>query len=115
MKISLKENLKSYNNEEEENETLLLSHFKHIFLEDSTGGVLNEKLATEFKGSGGSASKAALKVNLVYEFKQNTIHELLLTSGATSAQTCSGTLLKQLKPNDLVLRDLTSKLIVSVT
>lgn len=50
--------------------------------------------------------QAALKVNLVYEFKQNTIHELFVTSGAISDQTCSGTILRRLEANDLVLRDL---------
>lgn len=103
LKISIKENLKS---QYKENEFSLLSNFKNVFLEDSTQGVLNEKLANTFKGSGGSASKAGLKVDLVYELKQNAIHELILTNGATSDQSHSGTFLENLQENDLILRDL---------
>jgi hypothetical protein len=101
LKISIKENLKS---QYKENEFSLLSNFKSVFLEDSTQGVLNKKLANTFKGSGGSASKAGIKVDLVYELKPNAIHELIVTNGARSDQSHSGTFLKYLQENDLILR-----------
>jgi hypothetical protein len=103
LKISIKENLKS---QHQEADISLLSNFKRIFIEASTQGVLNEKLANTFKGSGGSASKAALKVDLVYELKPNAIHELMITNGATPDQSHAGTFLKCLQENDLILRDL---------
>jgi hypothetical protein len=103
LKQTIQENLKFH---KENVDVKLLAPFNRIFLEDSTQGVLHEKLADEFKGSGGSASEAAVKIDLVYEYKQDTIHELLVCSGATADQSLTGSFLDQLKPNDLILRDL---------
>ena len=84
----------------------LLEPFKNVYLEDSTQSSLYEKLADEFKGSGGNASKAAIKIDLVYEVKRNTIHQLLVSKGATSDQSRAWTFVNELKPSDLFIRDL---------
>ena len=54
----------------------LLASFGRVFLEDSTQCRLHEKLAEAFKGSGGSASRSTVKIDVIYE--------LLPTSCTTS-------------------------------
>ena len=103
LKLALLENLKLSN---ECIDVQLLDFFRHVYLQDSTQGCLHEKLASEFKGSGGSASKSSVKIDLVYEWKQHIIYELLVSQGATADQSRAGSFLEQLKPKDLLLRDL---------
>ena len=103
LKLALLENLKR---QKEETETKWLSAFKRIFFEDSTQGVLHEKLAKEFKGSGGSASKAGVKIDLVYEYKQSHIYEFKVSKSAVADQSRASTFLEKLQAGDLILRDL---------
>jgi len=84
----------------------ILAHFNRVFLEDSTVISLHEKLANKFRGSGGSASKAALKVDLVYEYKGHTIHELSISGAAVPDQRRTGAIVDHLQTGDLVIRDL---------
>jgi hypothetical protein len=84
----------------------LLAPFRRVFLEDSTGISLHEKLADKFRGSGGSSSKAALKIDLIYEFKGHRIHELSITSGTIPDQSRAADIVEHLEPGDLMLRDL---------
>ncbi|TLD39777.1 MAG: hypothetical protein JETT_3967 [Candidatus Jettenia ecosi] len=51
----------------------LLAGFHRVFLQDSTQCSLHEKLAEKLRGSGGSASKSALKIQLLYELKSKTV------------------------------------------
>lgn len=84
----------------------LLSSFKRIFLEDSTQCSLNEKLADEFKGSGGSASSSSVKIDLIYEMKKNVIEEISINKGTVPDQSLAGAILNHIQPNDLLIRDL---------
>ncbi len=84
----------------------LFSSFNRVFLEDSTQCELNKKLADEFKGSGGSASKSALKVNLIYELKQHAIQDIHITDNKEPDQSLAGRIFKHLQSNDLIIRDL---------
>lgn len=84
----------------------LLTPFARVFIEDSTQGSLHEKLASEFKGSGGSASPAAIKIDLVYEYKQNAIHELLISKGTKPDQASAWNFLDKIQKTDLLIRDL---------
>lgn len=84
----------------------LLTPFNRVFLEDSTVICLNEKLADRFKGSGGSASKAALKINFIYDCKGDAIHELSVSGGAIPDQSRAGNIVDLLQKADLVIRDL---------
>lgn len=84
----------------------LLSPFGRVFLEDSTQVRLHEKLADDFKGSGGSAGRSALKIDLIYEVKQDILQKILISGGSTNDQSRAGAILPELRKNDLVLRDL---------
>ena len=80
--------------------------FTDVHLEDSTQFELHEKVIEEYKGSGGSASKAAMKLNVVYSMIHNTISHLDIVSGVTSDQTLSKNVRKLIKKGELWIRDL---------
>jgi len=84
----------------------LLSPFGRVFIEDSTAITLNEKLADEFRGSGGSASRSAVKIDITYEVKQDIIQNILIKNGNDSDLSEAETILTGLRENDLILRDL---------
>jgi hypothetical protein len=84
----------------------LLAPFKRIFLEDSTTISLYEKLVGEFKGVGGNASKAALKINFIFELKKHAVHELSVSAGNVPDQARAAHAIDRLEKGDLVIRDL---------
>ena len=84
----------------------LLAPFKRVLLEDSTVMSLHEKLAGKFKGTGGKASKAALKINFIFDLKSHAIHELSVTGGNVPDQSRAAHIVEQLEKGDLVIRDL---------
>lgn len=83
-----------------------LAPFNRVFIEDSTGITLNEKLADNFKGSGGNASKAALKIDFILDLKRQTIHRLSMSGGNLPDQARAGEIVGDLEKGDLVIRDL---------
>ncbi len=86
--------------------TSVLESFERVFLEDSTQMELNERLAKEFKGSGGMASKSSMKIDLLYELKRHTIEKLLISSGTVPDQKRAGSIMDIIRPKDLFIRDL---------
>ncbi len=84
----------------------LLAPFKRVLLEDSTGMSLHEKLAGKFKGSSGNASKAALKINFIFDLKTNAVQELSVTGGNIPDQARAAHIADQLQEGDLAIRDL---------
>jgi hypothetical protein len=84
----------------------LLSPFGRVFIEDSTAITLNEKSADEFRGSGGSASRSAVKIDITYEVKQDIIQNILIKKRNDSDLSEAETILTGLRENDLILRDL---------
>lgn len=84
----------------------LLSGFKNTYIEDNSSISLQEDLKEEFKGSGGNASKAGIKIYLNYNYTQKSIAELEIAEGVKSDAKFSNNILSTLKENDLVLRDL---------
>ncbi len=84
----------------------ILAPFNRIFLEDSTQCTLHEKLADTFKGSGGSASKSILKIDLIYELKQNILQEVYITDCKEPDQALAERILESIQENDLTIRDL---------
>ncbi len=84
----------------------MLSPFGRVFLEDSTQVRLHEKLADDFKGSGGSAGRSALKIDLIYEVKQDILQKILISGGSINDQSRAGAILPEIQENDLILRDL---------
>ena len=59
----------------------LLNIFSNVDLRDSTIISLNEKLADQFKGSGGNASSSAIKIDFVYNLKDKQVKKITLHEG----------------------------------
>jgi Transposase DDE domain len=84
----------------------LLTSFGRVFLEDSTQCCLHEKLAEAFKGSGGSASRATVKIDVIYELLHHQLHTLTVTDGRAADQGQAAVIVSSLQAGDLVIRDL---------
>ncbi|MCP4878044.1 MAG: IS4 family transposase [Gammaproteobacteria bacterium] len=84
----------------------LLSSFGRVLLEDSTSVELHEKLADEFKGSGGSASKSALKIDYVFDVKNESAIHIEVGKGTVTDQSRASMIVDHLQEGDLVVRDL---------
>jgi len=83
-----------------------LAPFGRVLLEDSTQCRLHEKLAATFKGSGGSASPAAVKIDLIYDVLHHSLLEMHLSDGTAADQGRALAIIPHLRSDDLVLRDL---------
>ena len=83
-----------------------LAPFGRVLLEDSTQCSLHEKLAGAFKGSGGSASPSAVKIDLIYDVMHHSLLEMHLSDGTAADQGRALAIVPHLRPGDLVLRDL---------
>jgi hypothetical protein len=84
----------------------LLASFGRVFLEDSTQCCLHEKLAEAFKGSGGSASRSTVKIDVIYELLSHHLHALTVTDGRAADQGQATAIVPLLRAGDLVIRDL---------
>lgn len=80
--------------------------FGRILIEDSTMIELHKNLKEVYKGRGGAASEAALKVNLIFDFKLCQIIEMTTFSANIPDQSLADRIVPLLKKNDLVIRDL---------
>jgi IS4 transposase len=80
--------------------------FGNVYLQDSTQMELDERLSEEFRGSGGSASKAGLKIDLIYEYIHHELTDIIVSQANVSDQKRSQNILRHLKEGDLVIRDL---------
>ncbi len=83
-----------------------LASFGRVLLEDSTQCRLHEKLAEAFKGSGGSASTSALKIDVIYDVLHHTLVEVHLSDGKAADQGRALAIVPHLQAGDLVVRDL---------
>nr|CAJ70752.1 hypothetical protein kusta0007 [Candidatus Kuenenia stuttgartiensis]CAJ72488.1 hypothetical protein kustd1743 [Candidatus Kuenenia stuttgartiensis]CAJ72868.1 hypothetical protein kustd2123 [Candidatus Kuenenia stuttgartiensis]CAJ72978.1 hypothetical protein kustd2233 [Candidatus Kuenenia stuttgartiensis]CAJ74071.1 hypothetical protein kuste3311 [Candidatus Kuenenia stuttgartiensis] len=83
-----------------------LEQFSNVYLQDSTQIALNEHLAEEFKGTGGSASKSSVKIDLLYEAVHHILKEVSITKGTYPDQKNGAKVLKHIGERDLLLRDL---------
>lgn len=80
--------------------------FKRILIKDGTRFDLPESFATNFVGSGGSASKSAVCIQFEYDLKTGKVHDISLTS-ANDADSKNAQLTKdKIQEGDLILRDL---------
>lgn len=84
----------------------LLATFTKVLLQDSSSIDLNAKLSNFFKGSGGRASKASAKIDVIYDFKAKRYEQIKLTDHGEADQKLGLSVLDFLEPNDLVIRDL---------
>ena len=86
---------------------VIFNQFTSVKLEDSSQIKLHEKVEqSSMKGSGGSASAAAMKLNTVYNITEHTISHFDIASGATPDQALSKGVRKLIKKGELWIRDL---------
>jgi hypothetical protein len=83
----------------------ILSQFSTVNISDSTGISLPEAVADEFPGSGGDASAAGVKLQLVIEFLTGRFKAITLTDGITPDQKATAHL-DLAEPGSLNLFDL---------
>lgn len=80
--------------------------FSGIKIGDSSSIELSESLAKNFKGSGGGASKSALKLNVLADvFNYSTVH-VDIKAGSYSDRNFAKTDIKYLRKGELLIRDL---------
>jgi IS4 transposase len=83
-----------------------LSCFNRVLIEDSTRAELHEKLSPYFKGSGGVASSASVKINFVFDYLSEQIVDIDFFSGNKPDQSLANRIVSILEKDDLVIRDL---------
>jgi hypothetical protein len=84
----------------------IFSHYRAVYIEDSTYFKLAEEVAKFFRGRGGSASSAAVKLNFTVDIKTNTTRNIDVTSGNVPDQKLAKNVLKIMKAGELYIRDL---------
>lgn len=83
----------------------LLSSFGKVHLLDSTTVSLPSELAEDFEGSGGSASDAAVKFQLMLEYQSGTFSNIWLTQGNEPDQKQMDRALENLGKGELLIHD----------
>ena len=84
----------------------LRAPFGRVFLEESTQCCLHAKLADALQGSGGSASRSAVKIDVIYALLHHQLHALAITDGRAADQGHAAAMVAHLRADDLVIRDL---------
>ena len=87
-------------------ETAWLEPFLRVLLQDSTQMQIHENMADAFKGSGGNASAACVKVDYSYDVKSEKAEHIAIRQGADSDQGFAEDLAARVQKGDLVIRDL---------
>ena len=64
----------------------IVKQFSKLFLVDSTFKLLPDSMVAEYPGAGGKASKASLKVQLVFEFIYGNLAQLVIEAGRAADQ-----------------------------
>jgi hypothetical protein len=83
----------------------LLAPFGRVLLEESTQCCLHAKLAEAFTGSGGSASRSAVKIDVIYELLPHQLPALAITDGRAADHGHAAAMGAHLQADDLVIRD----------
>lgn len=84
----------------------ILDFFPKVYIQDSTQIELNEHLAEEFAGSGGCASKSALKIDLIYEIRRHVLENVLISEATIPDQKRAAAVHSHMGKGDLIIRDL---------
>jgi hypothetical protein len=79
-----------------------LSCFNRVLIEDSTQAELHEKLSPYFKGSGGVASKSAVKIDYIFDYLTEKFVDIGFFSGNIPDQSLAGLLIPILKKTILL-------------
>lgn len=80
--------------------------FVRVLIQDSSVISLPETLARIFRGSGGSASKAAVKYDYIIDQTNHLIVKMKCVAGRVPDSSLSGDIINHVKENDLIIRDL---------
>lgn len=81
-------------------------YFNNIYIKDSTKFVLPEEYAQIMPGFGGVSSKSAACIQYEYDLKTGSVHDLNITSANRPDTRDARDTQDNIKPNDLVIRDL---------
>jgi hypothetical protein len=84
----------------------LLEHFGSCRIKDSTSFQLPAAMATRYKGSGGAASQAMIRIQFEFDFKSGKIIELSLSAFNVQDHTNAASTKDNIAAGDLILRDL---------
>jgi len=84
----------------------LFASFAAVHIADSTGFALPPALKELFPGSGGSASRAGAKIQVVWEYLSHSFAHLALVAGTTPDNKYIDTVVKLAQPGALFLFDL---------
>jgi hypothetical protein len=108
LRLSLFGALKATSQLQSRIETGSFAAFHRVLLQDSTSLALPRRLAAIFPGSGNQhhAKTATLKIQTLYDALGEQFIDFLLTPFTRNDQSASRDMLAQLRPGDLVLRDL---------
>jgi len=82
------------------------SNFKRILIKDSVCFQIDESLAEYYPGSGGSGSKASVRIQFEYEILSGTITDISISAFNTQDAKDSITTIELIKQGDLIIRDL---------
>ena len=83
-----------------------LTMFREIKIGDSTSIELSESLAKNFKGSGGGASKSALKLNFLMDMFSNSTTQIDVKRGSCSDRRFVKSTVRYMKKGELLIKDL---------
>lgn len=83
----------------------VLKNFKRVLILDSTSISLPEELELYFRGSGGSGSKSALKIQFCYDLKSEKFF-YLIEDGICSDTKYENSFVDKLESDDLIIKDL---------
>jgi hypothetical protein len=87
-------------------ESAWLRHFPRVLLQDSTQIHVHEKLTEAFKGSGGNAGIASIKLDYSYDVKNEKTEQIAIRQGIDNDQSFAQNLTDKIQEGDLVIRDL---------
>jgi len=80
--------------------------YDKVRIKDATSFQLPEIMGDKYKGSGGSASKSAIKIQFEYDLKNGEILDLSFHSFTEQDTTNAKNTIDDIKPNELIIRDL---------
>lgn len=82
------------------------TEFEKVRIKDSTSFQLPENMKDKYPGSGGSASKAAVRIQFEHDLKNGEVLDLGLHPFTTQDMTNAKENINDIKPNELIMRDL---------
>ncbi len=88
------------------NEKINFTKYDRIRIKDSTSFQIPENMKDKYKGSGGSASKAAIKIQFEYDLKNGEILDLSIFPFVKQDITNAQETIDNIQANELIIRDL---------